>query len=276
MKHVTLFTALSLSAAVSAQIVDPSFELIGAGGMEWTQASTNFGTPLCDGASCLGSAASNFANTGTFWIWFGGVDTTGTLPEVGSVEQTTTFAAGSTGTLNMMVWIAAPSGNANDKLEAMVDGNLLGTLYMVDTVDFGMDYAMWSVDVATYLDGGMHSVTIMGTQTDGNDASNVFVDDVSLTVDGMTIGLFENKQLEGVKVYPNPTNDLIALNFNGMTGTAFVSITDVTGQLVHASRIPSVQSGVFQMDCGSFANGAYMVTVEQNGKRFAERIVVAH
>ena len=46
-----------------AQIVDPSFEA-GAGSGAWTEFSLNFGTPLCDLASCGNCGGPCVARTG--------------------------------------------------------------------------------------------------------------------------------------------------------------------------------------------------------------------
>ncbi|MCB0785431.1 MAG: hypothetical protein KDB87_08920, partial [Flavobacteriales bacterium] len=71
MKHFTLVAAATLFAFTSsAQINDGGFEG-GAGGGAWTEASTNFGTPLCD-AGCGTCGGPCVSRTGTWYVWFGG------------------------------------------------------------------------------------------------------------------------------------------------------------------------------------------------------------
>ncbi len=58
--------------------------------------------------------------------------------------------------------------------------------------------------------------------------------------------------------------------------TALVTITDLAGKLVNSDRLAEVNRRIYQFDASDLNNGAYTVTVELDGKRFSERIVVAH
>lgn len=75
--------------------------------------------------------------------------------------------------------------------------------------------------------------------------------------------------LDGVKVYPNPSNGIITVsNDNGTQNT--ITVMDLTGKVV-ATRIAN--SSV-EMDLNSFGSGVYMVEVaNENGKK-AERVVI--
>ncbi|MCB9169304.1 MAG: T9SS type A sorting domain-containing protein [Flavobacteriales bacterium] len=277
MKHITIAAGCLLSFSAMAQLGDPGFEMAGEDGATfWTQESTNYGTPLCDGATCLGDANANFSHSGAWWMWFGGTNSSGTLPEIGAIEQMATVPSGSSGTLDMYVWIAAGSA-ANDNLEIIVDGNTLHTITMADTVTFGADYAQLNVDISSYCDGGQHTVRVQGQQNDGSDISNIFVDDVSMTIDGnVIVGLFEGPDAEGFALYPNPANDRIELRFGNLHGEAMVTVADITGKVVSTQRIAQVEQGSLTCDSRTFPNGVYVVTVEQGGKHYAQRVVVAH
>ncbi len=269
MKHFTLVASLGLVLPLSAQVTDGGFEG-GAGSGAWTEASTNFGTPLCDAAcgTCGGPCAPR---TGAWYVWYGGA---GGATETGSVEQSATIPTGPDVRLLLYVKVALSNGLVDDRVEVSVDGTILETVTALDTLEFG-DYALLNVDVNAYANGAAHTIKIEGFQTTAN-VSNILVDDVELVTDGGSIGLFENENLPGIMVYPNPANGTINLSFNALQGEAVVTITDLAGKLVNSDRLAEVNRRIYQFDASELNNGAYTVTVEMGGKRFTERVVVAH
>ena len=102
------------------------------------------------------------------------------------------------------------------------------------------------------------------------------VDDVALEVDGTIVGLFENENLPGVQVYPNPANSQITLAFNAMQGAAQVSIIDASGKVVNQTSFNEVSMRQFTFDSSNLANGLYTVLVDQAGNRISQRVLVQH
>jgi hypothetical protein len=86
--------------------------------------------------------------------------------------------------------------------------------------------------------------------------------DPSLSIENVSL-------LDGVKVYPNPSNGLITIsNDNGTENT--ITILDMTGKVV----VTRVVNTSLEMDLNSFGSGVYMVEVSnENGKK-AERVVI--
>ena len=154
-------------------VADPSFEA-GTPNPSWTEASTNFGTPLCDAGSCGTGGGTTGPNTGAWWAWFGG--TAGF--EEGSVSQSVTIPAAAT-TLDFELWIGACDTTA-DFVEATLDGN---QVFNANCVLNG-GYTLQQVDLATapggpYNDGGSHALAFHSI-TNGAAASNFSVDDVAI------------------------------------------------------------------------------------------------
>ena len=178
MKRILLVLTIVLIAGIAkAQIVtDGGFEA-GAGGGAWIEASTNFGTPLCDGAcgNCGGSCA---ANNGVFYAWFGGA---GGAIETASVEQSVIIPNGSsTAVLSMQVFMPSPGpGLAQDRLEISIDGVILQTISAFDSVSYEAGYTPLDLDVLTYADGNSHTLRIEGFQT-STTSFNILVDDVAI------------------------------------------------------------------------------------------------
>ena len=271
MKHITLLAAIAVATGASAQITDGGFEAgIGAG--TWNEASVTYGTPLCD-AGCGNGGGSCVPHTGSIYAWFGG---SGDPAEVASVDQDANIPAGTTANLLVYVKIAAVGdGTAGNYLKAMVDGNEVGMVTAVDSSAYA-DYTLWSVPIDTYANGAVHYVMLQAKEN-GGAVFNFLADDIALEVDGTVIvGLFENEALAGMQVYPNPANSTITLSFNALHGGAVISITDVAGKVVGSITVSDVNRRTIEFDSSNLQDGLYFVSVQQAGKRFTDRVVVAH
>jgi hypothetical protein len=158
-----------LREAPSADVVrDGSFEL-GTPNPFWTEASTNFGTPLC------GPGCSTAARTGLWFVWFGGI----TVYEAGSVSQSVTIPSGGPATLSFWVNNAACSGNAADYLEVKVDGTQRWVTTAADPACNTPAYRQVTVDVSAYANDAAH-VLEFKSEVFGPGVTNFFLDDVAL------------------------------------------------------------------------------------------------
>ncbi|MBS1548140.1 MAG: T9SS type A sorting domain-containing protein [Bacteroidetes bacterium] len=271
MKHITLFAAMACSVGAMAQINDGGFEAgIGAG--TWNEASATFGTPICDEATCGTGGGPCVPHTGDFYVWFGGA---GNADEIASVDQDATIPSGSTAMLVGYVKIAAVGdGTAGNYLKAYIDGNEVGMVTAEDSAEFA-DYTLVSVPIDAYADGATHNVKLEGKENGGS-TFNILVDDVALVVDGNPTGLFENESQPGVSVYPNPANRSINLSFNALRGGAVVDIMDIAGKVVGNITVNEVSRRTLEFDASGLSNGLYFVSVNQAGKRYTQRVQVAH
>ncbi|MFK7783537.1 MAG: PKD domain-containing protein [Crocinitomicaceae bacterium] len=175
MKKLLLIVVLFAAGLTHAQIVaDGGFEN-GSSGTDWTQSSTNFGTPLCDG-SCGNCGGPCGANAGSWYAWFGGANAV----EPASGQQSVTRPAGSsTAILSMEVFMPTPGpGLAQDRLEISMDGAILETITALDSMAYQV-YTTLDLDVLSYADGNAHTLKIEGFQTSAT-SFNVLVDDVDI------------------------------------------------------------------------------------------------
>ena len=272
MKHITLLAAMAVSFGANAQIVDGGFEAgIGAG--TWNEASTNFGTPLCTAALCGTGGGAALPRTGDVYAWFGG---SGDATEIGSVDQDANVTSGTLA--NLLVYVKIPSvgdGTADNYMKVMVDGTEVGMVTAEDSASYA-DYTLWSVPINSYADGAVHNIRLEAKENGGS-VFSVLADDIALEVDGVVVaGLFENDALSGVQIYPDPANSTITLSFNAMKGQASVTITDVSGKTVARNEISEVSRRTVEFNSSNLQNGLYMVSVEQAGTRFTQRVVVQH
>ena len=142
----------------------------------WAEASTNFGTPLCDD-NC---GIPDGANTGNWYVWFGGVF----VFEEASVQQSLLIAATDT-ELTLARQVAA-CDSADDFVRLTLDGN---TVWEVDgsSTDCGeLAYSTETIELSSapggpYNDDSVHTIRVESTTVATNGSnSNFFIDDVSI------------------------------------------------------------------------------------------------
>ncbi len=160
---------------LNSAIVDGSFEA-GTPNPNWNEFSTNFGTPICETATCGTGGGTAGPRTGNFWAWFGGIDTL----EEGTLSQNVTLASGGVATLKFWLWTGVGSGNGTDFFEVNVDGNQVFQALENDPTYSG-GYTEVSVDLSAYADGGTHTIELHSIiNPPAGQVTNFSVDDVEL------------------------------------------------------------------------------------------------
>lgn len=156
-------------------------ELVTDGGFEagtpnpnWTEFSTNFGTPLCDVPTC-GTGGGTGPNSGSWWAWFGGIGTT----ETGAVSQTIAGGADDFCELTFFLEISAASGNGTDFMNVLIGDVNVFSVTEADNASF-TTYAPVTVDVSDAINGSDQTLEFTSTISGTPAITNFFVDDVSL------------------------------------------------------------------------------------------------
>ena len=150
-------------------VADPGFET-GAG---WTASSTHFTTPVCTRTSC-GFAG---ARSGNAWAFLGGKQD---LPETASLEQTVNLPLG-IAKLRFHLWLPSASGNGQDFLRVLVDGQEVFRAGEGD-VRFRDTYAQVEIDLSEFADGSSHVLRFESETTGAPSHTSFFVDDISVSV----------------------------------------------------------------------------------------------
>jgi hypothetical protein len=164
-------TGVPTGECSETRIVDGGFEA-GTPSTAWMEASTQFGTPICDVGCTEDTGAEPYA--GTWFAWFGGL----AEPEESSVAQTVTLD-GETAFLSFRFEINAAAGTGDDVFEVTLDGAT--TLFMVTDADVDNydSYTPISIDISDLVDGAEHLVTFRSTFP-GTGLTNFFLDEVAL------------------------------------------------------------------------------------------------
>ena len=170
--HDMTFTAAGLCAGIA----DGSFEG-GTPNASWTEASTLFGTPLCNYITCPGRAA----RSGLWFAEFGGI----LAAETSSLTQGVTIPSYSSPRLEFYLNLPGPSsGNNTDDFKVMVDGAPIYSVVegspLAGYYDGG--YLLTGLDLSPYADGFSHSISFHSTITGTGTVPTTFLlDDVSIT-----------------------------------------------------------------------------------------------
>lgn len=186
LNHLILLLSILIPVASSAQtelVTDGGFES-GPGSTAWTQASTNFGTPICDLPSC-GAGTGTGSLNGNYWAYFGGFP--GGV-EIGTVSQSFVIPAGGNATLSFWLEMSR-CDSPQDILVVKIDGNVVFSADGGNALCGTVGYALQSVNISSYADGNSHTLEFTSTTLSVNgDVSNFFVDDVSVIHTGGTGG----------------------------------------------------------------------------------------
>ena len=75
--------------------------------------------------------------------------------------------------------------------------------------------------------------------------------------------------MEGVSVYPNPTNGVVNIS-NAQGSENEIQVLDITGKVVIAKTVSTSTS----FDLSQFGTGVYIVKVSNENGQLVERVVV--
>lgn len=156
------------------KISDGGFET-GTPNSYWTEASTNFNTPICDVNSC-GLGTGSGPASGAFWAWFGG-EAEGY--ERSSLQQSVTIPTSARYLTFELEASTCDSGS--DYVEIRIDGARKFRIDGSDPLCESIGYSTKSVDISTFADGGLHTLEILAeTFRKNGDVTNFFIDNIAI------------------------------------------------------------------------------------------------
>lgn len=119
-----------------------------------------------------------------------------------------------------------------------------------------------------FANAGTYTITLNASNPVGN-ASTTKTVSVSTCV-----GLTENSSLvNNVKLYPNPTKDLVTISLPHSNSEYNLTITDVLGSIIYNQKT-SKNSNEVQVNLSGKSNGIYFITIEGNSEKITKKIIV--
>jgi hypothetical protein len=155
-------------------VADGGFEA-GTPSGAWNEASTHFGTPLCDLGTC-GAGSGTGPRTGDWWAWFGGAE----AYEESAVDQQVALPEGAA---TLGFWLEIPAAHVPAQLDVLLDDDVIFSATESDRGSYGI-YSRVERDVSAYADGGAHTLRFAAQEhgAAGGSVTSFFVDDVTLDV----------------------------------------------------------------------------------------------
>jgi len=145
---------------------DPSFES-GFDASEWGEASSAFGSPLCDVTTC---GEGTMPQEGAWHLWLGGSGD----GDTGGVSQVVTLADADSLTLTFYFWWQVVGGGT-DIFQLQVDGDVLWEIGDDNKAEYTAGWTEVQVDISAYADGGDHDFDFTGFASSN---ANLFLDNV--------------------------------------------------------------------------------------------------
>ncbi|MFI5219381.1 MAG: PKD domain-containing protein [Bacteroidia bacterium] len=250
-------------------VVDGGMEA-GSPSAAWTEASTNFGTPLCTVAGC-GVGGGSGPHTGTWWSWFGGI----ALFEEGEQSQSVTIPTNNTA--NLYFWLEVPVAcdGPTDFMKVAMDADTVFAVDGTSALCGVVGYTLQTVNLDVYADGNPHTLdffsriyAVNGTGT------NFFVDDISIIICPI-VGITEQAIAQNISLLPNPASFAINLSLSGIEKNVSVKINNMQGQTMYVKSIGNTAGSYSEtIDVSKWSKGVYMVTISNENKSIVRKIVI--
>ena len=243
-------------------VADASFEAGTGAGSPWTQASSNFGSPLCTVADCGTGGGSAGPQTGDWWVWFGGT----AEPEAASVQQSLGFATGAdTLEFGYRLGLCGDGAGAGHFVRVLIDGTEVWRRDASSAECGAASYSTASIDVSSFATGATRTLRIE-SETNGGSTSNFSIDDVRLlsaptcvAPASADLALTQTFGATGVLGLGSPLPINLVASNGGPGAAASVAVsTTLPGQLefVGSTCGATAVGNVVSWSVGALANGA--------------------
>jgi hypothetical protein len=93
---------------------------------------------------------------------------------------------------------------------------------------------------------------------------------VKLAPDSM-VGIDEVQNKEGIRVYPNPANNILNIQLSSIINKEELFITDVLGNSVYHQTLNNLTTNI---DVSGFSNGVYFYQITNNKETYRGKFVV--
>lgn len=122
------------------------------------------------------------------------------------------------------------------------------------------------------VSAGMDTLTYSLTNICGTSAASMVIN-VLTAADCATVGVNNTQSLQGIRLFPNPTDGIFTLEMPKLNANALVTITDVFGKVIE-TRMVNAGNGNSTFDLSSLAAGNYLIKITSGDQIFRDKIVI--
>jgi len=129
------------------------------------------------------------------------------------------------------------------------------------------------IDLSAY-NGQIIKLKIAGVTGDGF-ASDMAIDNFSLTAEVDTTLGVEDEILNAFKLYPNPVNNnLVKISLPNTIQKATITISNTLGQKVYSEKVSDIYNNIHTINTHSFKTGIYFVTVNTDKGKATKKLLI--
>jgi PKD repeat protein len=154
-------------------------------------------------------------------------------------------------------------------------GNTLSTITAISAYTPPDEAAWYSASVTNITEDYYVAGFRYKFEFEAHNGNNIYIDDINLYPASMT-GIELNEVDAGLSVYPNPVNDMLHINLELASGSAYtVTMVNVLGEVVSVIYTGELMPGTNQLSFSTaeLPKGIYFLQVEGNGIIETRKIV---
>lgn len=120
----------------------------------------------------------------------------------------------------------------------------------------------------SFSNAGTYTITLLASNSSGNATSSQTV-----AVAASCVGIHENSLLsENVKLYPNPTKDMVNVSLPHNGSEFSITVTDILGSVIYSQK--NSKNSDVQINLANKSKGVYFITIEGNKEKATKKIIV--
>lgn len=93
---------------------------------------------------------------------------------------------------------------------------------------------------------------------------------ITITQEGTVAA--DNIHVEGLKIFPNPSNGLIDITSDILSGKALIQVMDIKGNIIHSQDVDNISA--VKLDLSNAAEGTYLIKIKNDEISNTSRIVI--
>ena len=150
--------------------------------------------------------------------------------------------------------------------------NLGGDTTVTDSIilDAGAGFVqyLWNTSEITQTIEVDSTGTIIVAVIDNNGCINS--DTIEITI---IVGLTENQIAAGMRIYPNPTQSKLTVDF-GKANNAILTMTDMQGQIIMTDKMNNATDATRTYEVSTYAKGIYFLQITSGDQTSTSKIIV--